>query len=189
MHFSQKAYLYNRTEFEFGEKKLDVLVDDGRLKIGFSVAYHEIGVRKSLKSFPEKAFLRYGAAIFLATILSYVIATSGAPGGSTVIFFAGDAVGVALCIASRYAKFDATRIPITPPGNTILVFHDDQHTAIIAEIYKRRKAEILRLYGGVDTLNHPQLEMKKFLWLKGEGVISEQEFEEARHKITAIGMS
>jgi len=55
----------------------------------------------------------------------------------------------------------------------------------MAEIYKRRKAEILRIYGEVDTLNHPELELKKFLWLKEEGVVSEQEFEDARMKIAA----
>src|SRR5579872_3938477 len=86
-------------------------------------------------------------------------------------------LGLILSAAGRYARFDATRIPVASK-NAILVFHDGQQQAILGEIHKRRKSELLRLYGEVDSLGHPQLELRKFLWLKEEKVISDLEFEE-----------
>lgn len=184
MRFSQKAFLFNRTNFEFGPKKLSVYVDDGRLKVGFSVPYHEVGTHKSIKSFPERAVFRLSLAVTLAACVSYASIYLHSPYGPTTLSGVIAVVGALMCFASRYAQFDATQIPIAS-GNTILIFQDSQHHSIMSEIYKRRKAEMLRLYGEVDTLAPPQLELKKFRWLKEEGVVSEQEFEEARQKIDA----
>jgi hypothetical protein len=185
MHFSQKALLYNRAEFEFGEKSLETQVDDGRLKVSFSVPYHEIGTKRSIKSFPEKAVPRFGYALLLGAMAGFVL-TGGNPHGiSNTLYVACVAIGAILIIGRRYARFDATRVPLAS-GNTILVFHDGQHHAILGEITRRRKTEMLRLYGDADPLNHPQLELKKFLWLKEEGIITESEFEEARDKIAAF---
>ena len=101
------------------------------------------------------------------------------PLSSVFIFAAFAFCGLILLAASAYAKFDATRIPVAS-GNTILIFHDDNHARILNEIYKRRRSELQRLHGEVDTLNHPQIELKKFLWLKEEGVLDDEAFDEAR---------
>jgi hypothetical protein len=185
MQFYQKALLTNRAKFNFGDKKLDVTIDDGRLKVGFSVPYHEIGTKRSIKSFPEKSISRLAIAILAAVLLSYGFTLDELSLNASFILMFFALLGIALCIFSPYAKFDATRIPLAS-GNTILIFHDIQHQAILSEIYKRRKSEILRLHGEVDMLNHPKLELKKFLWLKEEGVLSEQAVEEARAKIAAL---
>lgn len=185
MHFSQKALVYNRAEFEFGEKKLEVTVDDGRLRVGFSVPYHEIGTNRSVKSFPEKAIPRLGLSLLAAAIAGFALTEANPQGASYWLYLVCLLLGAALIAARRYARFDATRIPLAS-GNTILVFQDSQHHIIVGEIYKRRKADVLRLYGEVDPLNHPQLELKKFLWLKDEGIIDEPEFEAARLKVAML---
>jgi hypothetical protein len=185
MHFSQKALIYNRADFEFGERELGVSIDDGRLKIGFTVPYHEIGTSRSIMSFSEKVWQYLGLAVLAAVVVSCYLISEDMTGNDGSVLVLCMVAGLGMYFASRYATFDATRIPI-PSGNTILVFHDDRRQTILGEIYKRRKSELLRLYGEVDMLNHPQQELKKFLWLKEEGVISEQQLEAAREKIEKI---
>jgi len=187
MHFSQKALIYNRAEFEFGDRLLDILIDDGRLKVGFSVPYHEIYSKQSTKSFPEKAIHRLGVALSLGGLFGLMVSggNSNPADMSATLSMVCMFLGLILIAARRYARFEATRIPVASK-NAILVFHDGQQQAILNEIYKRRKSELLRLYGEVDPLGHPQLELKKFLWLKEEKIISDPEFEEARMKIAAL---
>src|ERR1700678_4044706 len=149
MHFSQKALIYNRADFDFGDRTLEVTIDDGRLKVGFPVPYHEIGMKRSIKSFPEKAFSRLGFALGSGAIAGRFLAGWNLEDVSAMLSAGCLLLGVILIAARRYARFDATRIPLAS-GNAILVFHDGQHHVILGEIYKRRKSELLRLYGEVD---------------------------------------
>lgn len=181
MRFTQKAWIYNRAEFIFGDRVLETAVDDGRQKFSFSVPYRAIGVRRSVQGYREKAASRFAIALMLGALLGMNVA--GYPSGighhiATACFGAG----FLLFLAHKYVRFDATCLPLET-GNTLLVFHDGQEQAILREIDKRRKADILRLHGAVDALNHPEHELRKFLWLKEEGIISEPEFEAARLKI------
>jgi len=185
MHYSQKALIFNRAEFEFRDKSLEVTIDDGRLRVGFTVPYHEIGTKRSIKSFPEKAIPRLGYALLFGALTGALLTGGDFGGLSETLYVVCLLLGFVLVITRRYARFDATRIPLAT-GNTILVFQDSMHHIILGEIYKRRKADIIRLHGEVDALNHPQLELKKFLWLKEENIISEHEFEEARLKIATL---
>jgi hypothetical protein len=101
------------------------------------------------------------------------------------LFFAALAVGLACqLLGAKFAKFDATVID-AGPQNKIIIIHDGQHKVIADEIIKRRKMEMRRIFGQVDTLNHPQMELQKFIWLKGEGIISDEEYGQARQKIAA----
>ena len=185
MHFVQRAFIYNKAEFRFQEKNLDVVIDDGRLKIGFSAPYHEISAKRSMRSFSEKAFIYSALATLLALAAVYASTLGDIMNTDSPLFMCLAAVGAILLVVSKYVKFEATQIPVAS-GNTILIFHDDKLPVIVNEIMKRRKSEILRLYGEVDVLNDPKLELKKFSWLKEEGILSQESFEEARLKLAMV---
>src|SRR5262249_23926652 len=101
----------------------------------------------------------------------------------TAVGWAFIIAGWSSLLVGRFARFDSTVIG-TPQGR-ILVFDREGKDQIVTEIYRRRREEIRRKYSEVDFLNDPQHEIAKFTWLKGQGLISEQEFETAIGKITA----
>jgi len=181
MHFHQRALLFSRADFEFGEKYLDVMVEDGSQATGFSVAYAEIGFDQSVQSMAELAVGRLGLVLVGGSIMVGVL-TGGQPHGiaagfSWLCFIAG----LILLASMRYARFDAT-VTLLASGNRLVVFHDGQQKEILEEIDKRRRSDLRRL-ARYDALMHPEAELYKLRYLKKHGVVSEAEFEELRSRI------
>jgi hypothetical protein len=184
MKFTQKALLFHRAEFEFGDKRLTYRIEDEKARAGFSVLYENINIEKSLQSYREKAPLYLAAIFLLAGIFALLVPPgphhSHVPQALNWTFILA---GWACLLAGRFTKFDATVIG-TPLGR-MLVFDRAQQQDIIDEIYRRRTSELRRKYLAVDFLNDPQGEIAKYRRLKAEGVISDAEFDSAIETISA----
>ncbi|HTK84410.1 MAG TPA: hypothetical protein VL625_04930 [Patescibacteria group bacterium] len=184
MQFTQKALFFHRNAFDFGERMLTYRIDDEKASAGFSVLYENISPEKSLQSYREKAPIYLGLILLVSAVACLLIGPSAHnPQVSTALGWAFVIAGWGSLLVGRFARFDSTVIG-TPQGR-ILVFDREGKDQIVAEIYRRRKDEIRRKYLEVDFLNDPQHEIAKYKWLKGEGIVSEQEFEAAIGKITA----
>jgi len=185
MQFSQKMRLYNRTEFTFGDDSVHYQIDDGRNRLFLDIPYRELNLKATtIQSFAELAFRRYGLALAGGILLGLAfMAESGFTEVEQMFLFGLVFLSLALSILSRKMKFDATLVPASGK-HKILIFHDSQHDAILAEMKRRNKEQLRRFFAEVDTLNHPDIEMRRFLWLKEQGIVSEQEFSAAQLKIT-----
>ena len=182
MQFQQAALLYSRTKFDFQDKELLYTINGETQMVRFAVPYQDIGVNKSIERFVEKGSRYFGLAILAAAFVGYIV-TGQSHAASDLVFFVFTILGWGLLLFARlYARYDATKIPVSSKNNLIII-HDDQHQTIVDEIYKRRKLAFRQLYAEVDMLNHPEAEIKKFLWLKDQDIISPQEFSDARQKI------
>jgi len=181
MHFHQRALIFSRADLEFGEKYLDVMLEDGSQSTGFSVEYSEIGFDQTVQSMSELAVGRLGLVLIGGSIIVGVL-TGGQPQGMAAGFnWLCFIAGLILFASMRYARFDATVILLSS-GNRLIVFHDGQQKEILDEIDKRRRSDLRRL-ARYDALMHPEVEMHKLRYLKKHGVVSEAEFEELRSRI------
>ncbi len=84
--------------------------------------------------------------------------------------------------ARRQARKEFTLVPVAIKGVTIRVLKDAQHDRIIGEMQNRRLAA-LRTQAVIDRANSPQGELRKFIWLKEQGAITDREFEDFRQRL------
>lgn len=84
-------------------------------------------------------------------------------------------IGVICLVWYRWAtvKYSVFR---TQAGN-VLVIQDREHDRIVDEINRRRKGQLLALYGELDTRNTLEDEIAKFSWLHEQDVLSKDELE------------
>jgi hypothetical protein len=196
MRIVQQPSRFQRTEFEFGDKELKYVFDGEGTKIAFTIPYTGISTDKSMQSQRAYVLSAIGCTIFLSAILTYILTLSDLDGilaerinKSSLHFFElfvlgygffGLAIGF---YGARPGALTKTVLHTDPGLVNILVFHDGNQIKILDEIENRRKSELRRINGTVDMLNHPELELKKFLWLKEKGIISNEEFVAAHSEI------
>ena len=186
MKLTQKALLYHKAEFDFGDKMLTYRIEDEKARAGMTILYESIGTDKSLQSYREKSPAYLGLIFLGAAVISLISHPAHGPHAPLYILeWILVALGWACLITARFTKFDSTVIG-TPLGK-IIVFEREGKQQIIDEIFRRRSAELRRKYLAIDFLNEPKNEIGKYRWLKNEGVISEDEFNTAIEKITAAG--
>lgn len=184
MRLTQRAFLFHKTQFEFGDKLLSYRIEDERTVFGFSILYENIPSERSSQAFREKWLHYIGLLVLYADLLVWLgIWAKPASGKAILLGLALAVVSLACILISRWALFDGTVIA-TKLGK-IIVFDRANKDEVIDEIYRRRNAEIRRKYAIVDFLADPRAEIAKFRSLKDRGIISEQEFDDATSKITA----
>jgi len=87
-------------------------------------------------------------------------------------------------ILSRW-RFQNEYTTIPTAKGKLLLLRNKEHDQVLKEIESRRTRE-LRGLARIDPFNAPQAELRKFEWLKEQGVISAEEFEAFRQKLAAI---
>jgi hypothetical protein len=179
VRITQKALLFHKVAFDFGDKALTYTIEDERNRVGLSVLYEAIEGEKSLQNYREKLPVYLGLLLDAAALLALVMLQ----GVYSPLVWIFAVLGTACLIVGRYTRFDAT--VMTTPLGKILVFDREHKQEIIDEIDRRRRAEIRRKYGEIDFLNDPKTEIGKYRWLKAQKIISEQEFNDAIAKISA----
>lgn len=92
-------------------------------------------------------------------------------------------VGLICLLWYRWAtvKYSVFR---TSAGN-VLVIQDREHDRIVDEIKRRRREQLLALYGELDTRNTLDEEIGKFSWLHEQGVLSQEELEQRLAQVRA----
>lgn len=84
-------------------------------------------------------------------------------------------IGVGCLVWAHFSKVKYS-VYKTDRGN-IFVIQDKHHDAIIDEINKRKKSQMLEWYGEVDPQNSLEQEIRKFKWLADEKIMSQEESE------------
>jgi hypothetical protein len=183
MKFRQKKGRY-KTSFEFGEEDLTYTFDSGT-KVGSTVPYHKIPERTGYREV-RPWWLKYFTVFYLtlcAITIIYYMSLNDLDGLFRTVYFA-TLIFLCVCLVGlRRRGGGMTSFPLNP---ALVILHDGQQQAIINEIMKRRLAMMKIKVAQVDSNRPYYEEAGKFSWLKEEGVISEQEYREARKKIAAM---
>lgn len=185
---SQKGFRL-RNEFGFYDRHLSFMQDDGALS-AFNIWYRDLPHVSEYRKFSKSE--TYGAIVFAAGM---ILAIAYLNHHASDNYFTGDAglmrLGVAAAIflpllvglvylTQRYTRKAFTIIPVSK--GMIRVLQDAQHDDILEQI-QRRRIQALREHAVINHLNAPQAELKKFAWLKEQGAITGNEFENFRRLI------
>lgn len=181
MEMKQKKFS-NQTKLEFFDEELKYTIRDKSATADFRISYAQFPVSSNL--FEERnEWLRNVGLLWVALgvfiLGSAIVADESIRGKGFWILIGG------ICLLAY--KFSATKYSVFPTENgKIFIIQDKQHDAIIAEINKRKKEQLLARHGEIDRGNDPDHEIAKFIWLKEQGVLSS---EEAEKKIEQIKWS
>jgi hypothetical protein len=86
-----------------------------------------------------------------------------------------------------YLWWQTTYTVYDTPRGRVFVIRDGQHDRIVAELAERKRTFLREHFGALDPTEQPEAELRKFAWLREEGAISEEEFEEIRQHIRQRG--
>ena len=171
--------LWNRTNFQFEEQNLKYSLKSGSRSFSFSVRYLEISTNPCEVQTKSTLTRNIGILLILAGVAHEIFYFLE---HGTLTFSAWFALGL-LVIAVHYLT--KTAYTILPAGNYhIAIIKDSKHDRIYNEIISRRKALLYSRYGKIDYDNDPEDEINKFIWLRKEGVISDEELELIVKKIS-----
>ena len=169
--FSQKR-LSNRAWFAFRERALDYRFEDAQHAVRFQVPYEAVPFTRT--EFTEKfEALRGVAILWLVLCVLNVIRALTDP-----FYFVPAAVLLGLAGLSwwGYRKLSTTFTVFDAPSGKLLVQHDGQEDEILSLIEARRRDRLLDELGDVDPNNDPEMERRKFGWLRDHGVITDEEY-------------
>ena len=178
-----------RSAFAFHDNHLEYSMNDGALS-EFKVYYKELPHPTEYRSFTKKdgtaSFVLCLGALLAMALMNYVANDHyfATPFGSkqalagTLIYI--PAFAMLIWGARRLSRREYTIVPVSK--GTIRVLQDPQHDRIMGEIQNRRLAA-LRAQAIIDDSNSPQIELRRFAWLKEQGAITDEEYDAFREKI------
>ena len=174
MQVEQKRFSIKHT-FTFNEQHLNFAYDDRSGSGDVDVPYGDIPKKRSVR-IDENTWLRnvgllWCAIGFAALLLKW----------SAVIWLP---IGVACLVWFHFSKVKYTLLQAE--RGTIWVVQDKKHDEILQEISDRRIKQLISWYGEINYENEPQNEIRKFLWLAEQEVITK---EQADIKIAEIQMN
>jgi hypothetical protein len=170
----QKAFR-TRIGYRLLEDRVDYSIrDSSGNKALFSVKYTDLPSKFEYRVFQPRRSALYLAAVRVMALALMLIVLSPLESwsvlGPTAVCGA-IAIGV-LTIIKQYREKIYTAIP-TARGR-LLVLWGERHDEILRELESRRLRS-LRKFAEIDPQNDPAAELRKFLWLKEQGVISEED--------------
>lgn len=179
MEIEQKRFL-NRTRFTFEDERLTYTMGHDAGALSFGVHYADIPL-ETMAVEKRNPWFR-NAAVVLLVIWACRALTGLADPALPMSLSLHWALSATCCmLIYRYALTQYTVFD-TEAGKLYLIC-DDREEEIVAEIMKRRKKQLLAWYGEIDYTNDPGEEIRKFHWLKIQGVIGDDEFESIRTRI------
>jgi hypothetical protein len=120
--------------------------------------------------------------------LNAVIALSSQRGSAYALLIISVVIGLICCTIGYglrcFVKKEYT-VLATPAGN-LLIARDGKHDQIVRELQKRR-VDALKKAAFVNPLAEHWREIKKFKWLRDEGIISDGDFKQFRETILSSG--
>ncbi|MCG8473277.1 MAG: hypothetical protein MI742_15660 [Desulfobacterales bacterium] len=178
MEIEQKKW-FNRSRYTFEAERLTCAQGDQSRSVTFVVNYADIPL--DTQAIEERqSWLRHAALIF--TFLAAVQLGLGFV--MVVPEFWAISFALTGLFCSLMHRFLVTRFTaIKTDSGFIRIICDAKHDTIIEEVMTRRRKQMLLWYGEIDYTNDPGEEIRKFHWLKSQGVIGEDEFESIRNRI------
>lgn len=178
MEIEQKKW-FNRCRYTFEDERFTCAMGDGHSSCTFAVNYADLPM-DSMAMEERQPWLRHAAMLcaLFATILLGVGFFIEVPE------FLAITLALTGLICSVAHRFFVTRFTaMKTDAGLITIICDDQHDDILKEMMERRRKQLLLWYGEIDYTNDPGEEIRKFHWLKSQGVIGEDEFETIRNRI------
>lgn len=170
--------------FEFGERELTYTFDNARSKAGGIVPYHKLPERWSFREV-RLWWFRY-VAVFYLTLCTL---TTTAYMGVGDIEMAVGALYVATMMFLVVCLWALLRMPVAtttfalnPP---LVVLHNRKFDEVMEELSLRRREGMRRKLMEVNLTRPYYEEAGKFSWLREEGVVSEEEYQQARAQLVA----
>ena len=171
---------FNRTRFTFNDDHLTyTLRQTGGMRT-FEVNYSDIPIGNWDMEKRAPWFLNAGIVLlvvwFCQIFIGIIIPLST---GGLFLHWPLAAAGCLLIYQLTLIRYTVFK---TDEGKICLIC-DGKHEEVMNEILSRRRAQLLSWYGEIDYANDPGEEIRKFHWLKLQGVIGEEEFESIRNRI------
>jgi len=179
MEIEQKRYL-NRTRFTFEDERLAYTMEHEAGSRSFDIHYADIPIETTAVE-TRNAWFRNAAFILLIVWMCRLFTGLVVPGSGMSLSLHWPLAASFCLLIYRYACTPYTVFK-TESGELYLIC-DGRHDEVLAEIMKRRKSQLLSWYGEIDYDNDPGEEIRKFHWLKVQGVIGDDEFESIRTRI------
>jgi hypothetical protein len=167
----QQKRLGNVHTFTFGETHLTFRYKDRKGEGEFEVAYSEVPEKHSVV-IEANDWLRNVGLLWCAIgglQVALALGRNGSVAGSGFWLIIGLA-----CLAAHYLRKVRYSVFKTSEG-TIFVIQDKDHDALVGEMSKRRRAQLVAWYGEINPENSPEREIEKFKWLEKEGALTPQE--------------
>ncbi|BCS95669.1 hypothetical protein DSLASN_13010 [Desulfoluna limicola] len=179
MEINQKRF-FNWSRFTFDDERLTCTMGHEDGSCSFGVNYADIPMEQTSVEQRIPWFRNAGLVlliIWLCRTLVGLVEPASAPGLSLYWPLA------ATCCFLIY-RVAVTRFTVlkTDAGELYLIC-DTRHDEVLDELMTRRKSQLLSWYGEIDYANDPGEEIRKFHWLKMQGVIGDDEFETIRTRI------
>ncbi len=190
MNFKQKRGIY-KTTLDFGTDALDSTFSFYNNRRGGTVPYDQIplGWKYTERKGWRAKYFSAGFALF-GIVGGCAIMAEQSPRAPEA--HQGGMIFMAICFAAALVVYVTDRLVRPPAGFTLIpatheirVIHDKQYQTIIDEILKRRHDALRRKHAAIDPLNATGAESRKFRWLREEGVVTEQEYNDAITRLAA----
>lgn len=181
--FEQKAFRTVIT-YRLWPAMLDYEVVNGKgEKKSFSVSYEDLPARADYRIIKPQISLVTGQGIVLTLMTIALLASFPEDAAEVLVNMAACALllmGATLILQRRFLRRCFTALPLRE--NILLVLQDGRHDAIISELETRRRAA-LKKYARIEPGKPVPAELKKFAWLRGQGVITDDEFAHFRARL------
>jgi hypothetical protein len=185
MSFEQRN-LTAKTELRLFSEYLEFNCFGDGIKDGFNVKYESLPADFDFQTFrPRNAYILHSVT-FVAAVLPIVLLRYR--GNALPVIGIALLVGIILAFVGSaihwlYANDYTT---LRTHNGDILIVEDAQHDRIISELRARRLAA-LKKTAVVNRLQNPWYEVKRFKFLRDEGIISENDFNLYKESIFAPG--
>jgi len=179
MEITQKRY-FNRSHFTFEDDRLTYTMGHDGGSRSFGVNYADIPMEHTTLEERTPWFRNAGVVlliVWLCRLLTGIIDPPSPP----VLSLHWPLAAACCLLIYRFAVTHFTVLK-TEAGELYLIC-DDRHEEVLNELMTRRKSQLLAWYGEIDYANDPGEEIRKFHWLKMQGVIGDDEFETIRTRI------
>ncbi|WP_306476575.1 hypothetical protein [Methyloversatilis sp.] len=173
--------------FEFQEKYFNFAYKDRSGSGDVDVAYANLPQKSSIK-IDDNTWWRNAGYIWC--VIGVLNMGMGIAAGDSV---AGRGfwlmVGL-ICLAVYWATRVKYTVLAFNGGNVFIIQDGKTHDQVLDELMKRRKAQLLSLYGEVDLESDLEREKSKFEFLKDQGVMTQEEADaKIRQAISVLGTS
>lgn len=181
MEVTQKR-LTVKTRFEFGDEELTYSIEHKGSKGSFKVKYAEIPPPAS-QLLERQEWLRNIGVIWVVLGLFFMF-RAYVNGASLSGQGFWPMLGV-FCLIAYQATL--VRLTVFKTGHGLLcVIQDKRYKQIVGEITSRKNAQLIKLFGEINRENDPEMEVRKFNWLREQGALTEEEAEKKIEQVRWI---
>ncbi len=170
MEFRQKK-LSNRIEFALGDDTFNYAFRDSSGSADVDLNYADMPEKSSERIERQDWWRNVGLLWIVIGVVQAGGALMSEAGLKSIPFWL--LLGAA-CLAWYYVSTVKYSV-LAFDGGRVYVIRDQQHDVILAELTRRKHAQLRAWYGEINSDNPPEKEIQKFRWLHKRGAFSESE--------------